>query len=129
MVEALVTIVIVAFSLLGFAGLLAKSVKDSRTAYMRSQATFLAYGIVESMRANRGAAIKGDYNVVLHSKMNGLTQAALDVKAWKDDIAQLLPGGDGSVTVLGSDGYTTIVIQWDDDGDGNYTSFTTQTTI
>lgn len=128
MIEVLITILIVAFGLLGFAGLLTKSIQDNRVAYMRSQATVLAYSAIESMRVNRSAAISGSYTIAIGSNIGGTSVAALDVQAWKTDLSQFLPEGDGSISV-DTDGNATIVIQWDDDGDGIATSFTTQTSI
>lgn len=128
MIEVLISIVIVAFGLLGFAGLLTKSIKDNRVAYMRSQATIFSYDITERMRANRSAAINGSYTIALGSSPAGGTMAALDLQEWKTNIAQALPDGDGAVSVDGN-GNTTITLQWDDDGDGVPTAFTTQTTI
>lgn len=97
-------------------------------AYMRSQATVLAYSVIECMRVNRSAAISGSYTIALDSNIGGTSVAALDVQAWKTDLDQFLPEGDGSINV-DANGNATILIQWDDDGDGIATSFTTQTSI
>lgn len=128
MMEVLVTVVIVAFGLLGFAGLLTKSIQDNRMAYMRSQATVLAYSVIECMRANRAAAVNGSYTIAIGSSAAGTSLAALDVQAWKTDMSLFLPEGDGSISVDG-DGHATVIIQWDDDGDDVATVFTTQTAI
>lgn len=128
MIEVLVTVAVVAFGLLGFAGLLTKSIQDNRIAYMRSQATVLAYDVTERMRANRTAAISGGYTIAVGSSPAGTTLAALDLQDWKTLLSQSLPQGDGSVSVDG-DGNTTVTVQWDDDGDGAATVFTSQTTI
>ena len=128
MIEVLITIVIVSFGLLGFAGLLTKAIQDNRVAYMRSQATVLAYDITERMRANRNAAITGGYTIAIGANAAGTTLAALDTQGWKSNLATLLPGGDGAVNVDGN-GNTTITIRWDEDGDGVPTLFTTQTSI
>lgn len=128
MVEVLVTIVVVSFGLLGFAGLLTQAVVDNRVAYMRSQATVLAYDITERMRANRASAVDGSYGIAIGSTPGGTTIEAIDLQGWKGMLSQMLPNGDGSVNVDG-DGNTTIVIQWDEDGDGIVTQFTSQTSI
>lgn len=128
MIEVLVTIVVVSIGLLGFASLLTQAVKDNRIAYMRSQATVLAYDITERMRANRDAAVNGGYSIAIGSTPAGTTLAAVDTQGWKGLLAQMLPAGDGAVNV-DSDGNTIITIQWDDDGDGVSTVFTTQTSI
>jgi type IV pilus assembly protein PilV len=128
MMEVLVAVVIVSFGLLGFASMLTKAIQDNRIAYMRSQATVLAYDITERMRANRSEAITGGYTIGLGANASGNTMAALDTQDWKNTLAQILPGGDGSVNVDGN-GNATIIIRWDEDGDGIATLFTTQTAI
>lgn len=128
MIEVMIAVVIVSFGLLGFAGLLTKAIQDNRVAYMRSQATILAYDITERMRANRNAAISGGYTIAMGSNAAGTTLAALDTQDWKGNLASLLPGGDGAVNVDGN-GNATITIRWDEDGDGIPTQFTTQTSI
>jgi type IV pilus assembly protein PilV len=128
MMEVLVAVVIVSFGLLGFASMLTKAIQDNRVAYMRSQATVLAYDITERMRANRSEAITGGYTIGLGANASGTTMAALDTQDWKNTLAQILPGGDGSVNVDGN-GNATIIIRWDEDGDGIATLFTTQTSI
>jgi type IV pilus assembly protein PilV len=128
MIEVMIAVVIVSFGLLGFAGLLTKAIQDNRVAYMRSQATILAYDITERMRANRIAAISGGYTIAMGSNAAGTTLAALDTQDWKGNLATLLPGGDGAVNVDGN-GNATITIRWDEDGDGIPTQFTTQTSI
>ncbi|GBG12507.1 type IV pilus assembly protein PilV [Novimethylophilus kurashikiensis] len=128
MMETLVSIMVVAFGLLGFAAMMAKSVKDNRIAYMRSQATMLSYDITERMRVNRQAALSGSYTIGIGSTPVGSSVAQLDLIKWKNEVLQSLPQGDGAVSVMG-DGKTTITLQWDDDGDGVATSFVTQTTI
>ena len=128
MIEVMIAVVIVSFGLLGFAGLLTKAIQDNRVAYMRSQATILAYDITERMRANRNAAISGGYTIAMGSNAAGTTLAALDTQDWKGNLASLLPGGDGAVNVDGN-GNATITIRWDEDGDGIPTQFTTQTSL
>jgi type IV pilus assembly protein PilV len=128
MMEILVSIMVVAFGLLGYAAMMAKSIKDNRIATMRSQATLLSYDIAERMRANKQAALSGAYTIGIGSTPVGSTVAQLDLIKWKSDVSQSLPQGDGAVSVMG-DGKATITLQWDDDGDGIATSFVTQTSL
>jgi len=122
MIEVLVTMIVIALGLLGHGRLLATTLNHNNSAYMRSVATMLAYDIAECMRANRAAAIGGSYNVAIGNSPSGGTVAGDDLVSWKTRLAELLPAGDGSVTV-DIQGNTTIVIQWDQkedrDGDGN----------
>ncbi len=125
LIEVLVTIVVVSFGMLGFAGLLNESIVSNRQAYMRSQATLLAHDIIERMRVNRPAAVGGNYTIALASSPAGGSVAGDDLVEWKSLLANYLPAGDGSVVADGT-GNVTVVIVWDDDNDGVPTTFTTQ---
>ena len=57
LVEVLVSLVVLAIGLLGIAKLMLFSSHANDSAYLRSQATALAYEILDDMRANRQEAI------------------------------------------------------------------------
>lgn len=119
MLEVLITIVVLAFGLLGLAGLQAVSLKNNNNAYYRSQATMFAYDITERMRVNKAAAKAGDYNIITTVTPSGTDVAKTDLIEWRKNIAAGMPNGVASISVAG--GVVNIVIQWD----GN--TFTTQT--
>ena len=128
MIEVLVSIVILSIGLLGYAGLLLKSNKDNLMAFQRSQATIMAYDIIDSMRVNRTAAIAGNYNTSFASTPSGGTQVhQVDLLRWKgsNGLLSALPGGAGQITVDGN-GIATVEIRWNDQGQ---TSGTTQQTL
>jgi len=52
MIEVLIAVLVLSIGLLGLAGLQAASLRNNHSAYLRSQATILAYGIADRMRAN-----------------------------------------------------------------------------
>ena len=112
LMEVLVAVIVLAIGLLGLAGLQATGLKSNHSAYLRSQATHLAYDVADRMRANRTAARSGDYDIDLGDTASGSTMAATDLIAWKNSVTQLLPSGDGSVAV--ADDIAVIIIQWDD---------------
>lgn len=112
MIEVLVTVLILAIGLLGLAGLQSTALRSNHSAYLRSQATVLAYDITDRMRANRTAALNGAYNVNVGGTGSGSSMAAADVIAWKDNLEAMLPEGDGSVAR--TDTRFTITVQWDD---------------
>lgn len=118
LIEVLVTTVVMALGLLGYAALLTSSIKSNNTAYYRSQATFLAYDIIDRMRLNRTQAKSGSFSTQLGSTPSGTTISAQELIDWKTAIAQALPDGDGSVGV-DLNGKATIVIQWYKDNDNN----------
>jgi len=124
--EALVALVVLSIGLLGVAALQLTSLRSNQSSAMRSQATFLAYDIVDRMRANRAAAANGAYNTAYGGTKAAGTVAGDDVLAWKQSIAATLPkvdidgngtleNADGSITLNGS--IFTIGIVWSDSDD------------
>lgn len=128
MVEVLVTVVVVSFSLLSFAGLMARSMSENRTAYWRSQATFLTYGIIECMRVNRQSAIAHAYDVDRGEMRHGTSVADVDVNDWKTQLSEVLPNGDGQIRVEG-DGNVIVTLEWEERGDGMVTIFRTESAL
>jgi type IV pilus assembly protein PilV len=131
-VEVLVSLVILSIGLLGIAKLVLYSAHSNDSAYLRSQATQLAYEILDNMRANPTAVGLGSYNTPLSAAASspGYTcvdatcppanLALYDIYIWKSRLAAgatngALPSGQGSVTVSGGTPLVaTIVVQWDD---------------
>jgi type IV pilus assembly protein PilV len=52
LLEVLIALLIFSLGLMGLAGLMVVSVKTNHSAYLRTQATFLAQGMADRMRAN-----------------------------------------------------------------------------
>ena len=134
LIEGLVTVVVLALGLLGFAALQSVALKSNRTALQRSYATFYAYDIADCMRANRAAAVAGSYNLDFGAAATAGTVAGNDLVAWKSALASDLTGGDGKVTVDNA-GNATIQIQWSEEVNTEGTqatrtlNFTTQTKL
>ncbi len=112
LLEVLVAMVIVSIGLVGLAGLMMTSAKNNQSAYYRSQASWMAYDIIDRMRANRG----GSYNIALGvagcPAPPAPPVAPLDLCQWKTELATALPTGDGSVLVAGT--VATVTVRWDD---------------
>jgi type IV pilus assembly protein PilV len=140
LVEVLVSLVILSIGLLGIAKLMLFSSHSNDSAYLRSQATALAYQMLDNMRANsaQAAIALGPYTTALNAAPTapGFTCVATaacanlalyDVYQWKLRLnansgalpplpVGALPNGAGSVTTALAAGQTTvtIVVQWDD---------------
>ena len=126
LLEVMIAMVISAVSLLGLAGLQAQSLSFNNTAYVRSQATYFAYDILERMRMNKTAANAGGYDlattdVPLSASCYGTSAtcsesdfATADKYEWYTLITSTLPGGAGSVSRATGSGTTivTVVLQW-----------------
>jgi type IV pilus assembly protein PilV len=121
LVEVLVALVILCVGLLGVAALQLTSLKSNHGSALRTQATFLAYDIVDRMRANRESATNGDYDIDFGDTGAGGTLAGDDLVAWKQNIARTLPAIDNEGTPEPADGSIerngnifTVTIRWAD---------------
>jgi type IV pilus assembly protein PilV len=131
LIEVMVSLVILSMGLLGIAKLVLFSAHSNDSAYLRSQATDLAYAILDDMRGNRAIAMAQGYDVPINTAPaapgscvgTGCSPGALatyDVNTWLSRLALALPAGTGSVTttttVAPAPAGTTAVItvQWDD---------------
>ena len=138
LVEVLVSLVILSIGLLGIAKLMMFTSHSNDSAYLRSQATGLAYQMLDNMRANSAQAAAGAYTTAVGTAAAspGFTCVATaacanlalyDVYQWKLRLnansgalpplpVGALPNGAGSVATALSAGQTTvtIVVQWDD---------------
>ena len=117
LLEVLVAMVIVSIGLVGLAGLMMTSAKNNQSAYYRTQASWMAYDMIDRMRANRmpPAQLSAAYNIALGVTPSGcptLIAPPADMCQWKTELATALPTGDGSVHVAGS--VVAVTVQWDD---------------
>ncbi|BAZ93317.1 TfP pilus assembly protein PilV [Thiohalobacter thiocyanaticus] len=113
LLEVLIAVLVLSIGLLGLAALQATGMKNNHSAHIQSQATILAYDILDRMRANRDAAQNNDYDLALNaSAPSGSTIAETDLAQWRAQLAAYLPSGTGSVNVNGD--MATVIVQWDD---------------
>ena len=132
LVEVLVALVVLSVGLLGIAAMQAVGLRSMQSAGSRSQATLLAYDIVDRMRANRTRATDGEYDIDFEAD---LEDANADVVDWKGRLAAALPAGDGSIATAGAAPTTvTITIRWLDRdenraADAQQLQFTTTATL
>jgi type IV pilus assembly protein PilV len=127
LIEVLVAILVLAIGLLGLAALQARGLKFNHDSYARSQATFLAYDIIDLMRANAAGALAGNYVGVANpgncdpSKPDdGRTLAARDLACWYASLGAVLPAGDATIAQNGNQIFITI--RWQERGTREPTS-------
>src|SRR5215469_4660080 len=65
LLEVLIALLVMSIGLLGIGKMMMLSARANDSAYMRSQATTLAYTMLDAMRANRQAAIVQGYDTAL----------------------------------------------------------------
>lgn len=149
LIEVLVSTLVLTVGLLGIAAMQMVSFQTNQSAYMRSQATFLAQDILDRIRANRD----GYRNTTAYDLIDTTNTAAIDaspgckdgtagcspvqmaredVREWVqhfenidevDDFRPVLLNGSGRV-VRGTGNTFTVTVSWDErdyDLDGNLT--------
>jgi len=142
LIEVMVATVVLAIGILGLAGLQAASLSSNQSAFMRTQASALAYDLADRMRSNVAGGSSGFYAAGVASYAAGcsttagctpLQMAQNDLAEWNTAISTYLPLGQGLVCTdsTPNDGASTanaqcdgvgtlrsIKIWWDDDHDG-----------
>ncbi|MSR14321.1 MAG: type IV pilus modification protein PilV [Gammaproteobacteria bacterium] len=117
LLEVLVSVFILAVGLLGLASLQAFSIRGSMGSQHHSQAVLIAQDMMERMRANKGAALAGGYNLDLDDPPpaggNGTPLEDDDRAGWFANFLTLLPEGDASIG-CDANGRCTVIIQWND---------------
>lgn len=124
LIEVLVAVLVLSIGLLGLASLHGVSLKRSREAALRTQASLLAYEIADAMRANRtkAASYAGTYAADSCNPdlaRDGSDVVADDIAQWRNHLACLLPGGRGAIRISGSAPLSaTIDVIWDEGSSG-----------
>ena len=113
MLEVMVAILVVAIGLLGLAGLMNAGLRNNQSSSAQSQAVWLAYDMLDRLRADKIVAGAGGYNVLMGSAPGGSGFANTELVGWRGLVAAALPVGTGSVSVVGN--AATVIIQWSDD--------------
>lgn len=123
LIEVLIAILVLAFGLLGFALLQTMSVRFVQSANYRTQATNLAYDLLDQMRANRYQA--SQYTAASFAagsapakgpcaRPTGATVSIpQNVERWKCQVGKAL-GDSASANVVVANGQVTVSISWGD---------------
>jgi len=138
LIEVMVALLVFTIGLMGMAALMVLSVKTNQSAYLRTQASFLAQSMADRMRANIGLinSYNGTYNA---STANPNAPCALgvpcspaamvnrDIALWSQLLITSLPNPTATIAcngnVLGTalhvgaapyNGLCTLNIQWDE---------------
>ena len=121
LLEVLIALLVFSLGLMGLAGLMVVSVKTNHSAYLRTQATFLAQGMADRMRANVLGLWNANYNLnsttvppakpaaatitAIGSIQDCLTTscayndvATRDLQIWQNQLNTFLPGPGAAIT-------------------------------
>ena len=117
LVEVLVALLILAIGILGFAALQVTALRGGTSSHLRSQAVLIAYDVMDRLRANRNAAIAGDYNIADGDGVpvgDGTPPLADDDLAdWYNTYLSLLPDSEAQI-ICDAEGLCTVTIIWND---------------
>lgn len=137
LIEVMVALLIFSIGLMGMAGLMVLSVKTNQSAFLRTQASFLAQAMADRMRSNMGLinSYNGSYSAATAGAdpcAGGAVCAPADMVArdqavWSQQLVDSLPNPTATVgcagAVLGTpahlgaspySGLCTLTIQWDE---------------
>jgi type IV pilus assembly protein PilV len=128
LIEVLIAMLVLAIGLLGLAGLQAKSLSYTQSAYNRSLATELAYDLADRMRANisgiatyTAESSAQNANCENTSGCSSSQMAQNDLYEWNFAVTNTLLSGLGTIAPVGgmcNIVVCTITINWDDNRDG-----------
>ena len=125
MIEVLVALIVLALGLLGFALLQTMNMRFTQSANYKTQATNLAYDLLDQMRANRmqaawysgtaGASFNpGDVtNTNCSRPLGAAATIGNNVERWQCQVVRAL-GDSASAGVTYVDGVVTVAIAWGD---------------
>lgn len=129
-IEVLISMVILSIGVLALSILQLSSMQNTQGGHMRSQASMLAYDIIDAMRANPDGVIDGNYSTGFQAAVavattcygaeaNCTTEqlAAADLNRWRTVLGVNLPSGQGQIVtavVPGSAPTATVTVQWTD---------------
>jgi len=119
LIEVLISILVLAIGLLGFALTQTMSVRFATGANQRTQATNLAYDLIDQMRANRllatqyqGASFaSGTVSTACRRPAPGATTIAANINRWQCQAARAL-GPEAAANVQVNDGVVVVRISW-----------------
>jgi len=129
MLEMLIALLVISIGLLGVATLQSRGQQFNYLAHIRTQATFLAYDIMDRMRTNVEQARLGTYQnppptsspECMKKPCSWELLAQYDLFEWYQLVRDNLP--EGSATIISSgEGAYIIELSWDERGDGNKAS-------
>ncbi|MFN3296231.1 type IV pilus modification protein PilV [Caldimonas sp.] len=116
LIEVLVAVLVLSIGLLGIAGLQARALKNSQSAYERSQAVALTYMMLDAMRANVDQARAGSYVLGRTcSVLSGGSLIANDQRMWLQALKETLGDRDSTCGEISCQGAVcTVRVIWDD---------------
>lgn len=119
LIEVLIAVLVLAIGLLGIAAMQATALRASQGAYVRSQGVVNTYSIIDAMRANRGGAKAGSYDMDWTCSVPAASAGLVagDKRFWLQTLqANLGSDSCGKVDCAGT--FCTVEVKWNDERAG-----------
>ena len=116
----MIAVLIMAIGLLGVAAMQTAALRNSQSSLERSQAVIASYTVLDAMRANREAALKGDYNtggfICEADGDSNLaeTDTAAWINGWKAAVGSDADDDSACGSISCTDGVCEVGLRWDD---------------
>lgn len=117
LIEILIAVLVLSIGLLGVAALQVQALRNNQSSFQRTQAVMLSYFMLDAMRANRAAAIAGQYNLGKTCDIPNDTGNLIshDRHAWLDAIKNNLGDNAGSCGEINCAAtLCTLRLYWDE---------------
>ncbi len=134
LIEVLIALLVLAIGLLGLAALQAQGLRFNYDAYVRTQATNLAYDIVDRMRTNRASPLplppdrdrRPPTPAEVAANLAPYTAGpvppfacdptdstiAMDLECWYGALAATLPAGGGAIAANATANFYDVTVRW-----------------
>ena len=123
--EVLIALLVLSIGLLGLAALQSQGMRFNNEAYYRTQATQLAYEIIDAMRGNRDnvadyVITAADLDALRTSTACDVTSVVVDVQlsCWINRLTDMLPSAEASIATnannAGTQFYVDVTVSWMD---------------
>lgn len=119
LIEVLVALFVLAFGMLGIAGMQTMAMKANQSAFERNAAVISASSIVERIRSNQRWERDGSYNRALPTGActapEGTDRVSVDISNWLDELKDNLGANAcGGINCAGTPVFCRISVRWDD---------------
>lgn len=119
LIEVLVALFVLAFGMLGIAGMQTMAMKANQSAFERNAAVISANSIVERIRSNQRWERDDSYNRALPtaacSVPGGEDRVSVDIRNWLNELSSNLgEGACGGINCAGTPVFCRISVRWDD---------------
>ena len=123
LIETMVAMAVIGAGMLLAARMQLMAIQNTQGGYMRAQAAYAGYEVIDRMRTNIPALSGGDYDIAsatatptsiactgATADCSSAQMAQADQFWWRQTLSQTLPSGNGAITTTDSGDFTTVTV-------------------